>query len=78
MNQPPTTDPAHRIAELEAENRRIMEHNMQLLLLLKEKESRLQHAEAVIRKYRSRLIRWFEDMQADPMADPSAEAPPRA
>ncbi len=48
---------------------KLVEHNMRLLLLLKEKEQKVKKQELIIRKYRSRLVRWFEDMQYDPMEE---------
>lgn len=47
---------------------------MKLVLLCKEKDRSLYEAELVIRKYRSRLIRWFEDMVYDPLDAPEAQA----
>ncbi|KAG9396211.1 hypothetical protein J8273_2563 [Carpediemonas membranifera] len=60
--------------EMRAQHDKLLEHNMRLLLLLKEKEQKIRKQELVIRKYRSRLVRWFEDMQYDPMDEiPDAE-----
>ncbi|KAG9391972.1 Myblike DNA-binding domain containing protein [Carpediemonas membranifera] len=60
--------------EMRSKQDKLLEHNMRLLLLLKEKEQKIRKQELVIRKYRSRLVRWFEDMQYDPMDEiPDAE-----
>lgn len=52
---------------LEASNKKLAEQNMKLVLLAKEKDQRLFKAELVIRRYRTRLVRWFEDMVFDPL-----------
>ncbi|KAG9394782.1 Myblike DNA-binding domain containing protein [Carpediemonas membranifera] len=60
--------------EMRAKQDNLLEHNMRLLLLLKEKEQKIRKQDLVIRKFRSRLVRWFEDMQYDPMDEiPDAE-----
>ncbi|KAG9392075.1 Myblike DNA-binding domain containing protein [Carpediemonas membranifera] len=60
--------------ELRAKQDMLREHNMRLLLLLKEKEQKIRKQQLVIRKYRSRFVRWFDDMQYDPMEEiPDAE-----
>ncbi|CAL6071962.1 Conserved_hypothetical protein [Hexamita inflata] len=40
---------------------------MRLVVLAKEKDRRLYQAELTIRRYRTRLVRWFEDMVFDPL-----------
>ena len=40
---------------------------MKLVLLAKDKDQRLYHQELTIRRYRLRLVRWFEDMTYDPL-----------
>eukprot|EP00768_Dysnectes_brevis_P003382 gnl/Dysnectes_brevis/2423_a2880_2198.p1 GENE.gnl/Dysnectes_brevis/2423_a2880_2198~~gnl/Dysnectes_brevis/2423_a2880_2198.p1 ORF type:complete len:133 (+),score=9.50 gnl/Dysnectes_brevis/2423_a2880_2198:24-401(+) len=62
------------LQKLKAQNGKLAKHNMKLLLLLKEKDQRLFKCELVIRKYRARLIRWFEDMKHDPLAEISEES----
>ncbi len=48
---------------------KLVEHNMRLVMFLKEKETQIRKQELLMRKYRSRLVRWFEDMQYDPMEE---------
>ena len=57
----------HTVSMLEAANKKLAEQNMKLVLLAKEKDQRLFKAELVIRRYRTRLVRWFEDMVFDPL-----------
>ena len=52
--------------QLREERDKLIRQNAKLLLLLKDRESKLTDAEIIIRKYRSRLVRWFEDMKYDP------------
>ncbi|GIQ81503.1 hypothetical protein KIPB_002468 [Kipferlia bialata] len=52
------------IAELKTAKDKLIQQNLQLLLLMKEKDQKLFRCEMVIRKYRARLVRWFEDMSA--------------
>lgn len=56
------------IKQLQTANSQLAQQNMKLVFLNKERDQRLMRCEAVIRRYRSRLVRWFEDMQHDPLA----------
>eukprot|EP00766_Chilomastix_caulleryi_P004805 gnl/Chilomastix_caulleri/613.p1 GENE.gnl/Chilomastix_caulleri/613~~gnl/Chilomastix_caulleri/613.p1 ORF type:complete len:97 (+),score=15.42 gnl/Chilomastix_caulleri/613:73-363(+) len=63
-----------QLDQLDIENKRLREEvdklvrqNAKLLILLRDREAKLSEAEIVIRRYRSRLVRWFEDMQYDPL-----------
>ena len=62
------------IARLQETNQRLAAQNMRLVLLNKEKDQRLYKAELVIRRYRTRLVRWFEDMVFDPLEAESLNA----
>eukprot|EP00703_Trepomonas_sp_PC1_P005216 JAP91390.1 hypothetical protein TPC1_17018 [Trepomonas sp. PC1] len=53
--------------QLEKTNERLAQQNMKLVLLAKDKDQRLYQQELVIRRYRTRLVRWFEDMTYDPL-----------
>ncbi|TNJ28825.1 hypothetical protein GMRT_15584 [Giardia muris] len=63
-----------RARELQATNLQLAQQNAKLVLLNKERDVRLLKCEAVIRRYRARLVRWFEDMKTDPLAFDTLEA----
>lgn len=63
------------IARLKEVNAKLSQQNMKLVLLNKERDIRLFKCEGVIRRYRSRLVRWFEDMKYDPLTTEDPLAP---
>ncbi|KAH0574487.1 hypothetical protein SS50377_24445 [Spironucleus salmonicida] len=56
-----------QLAILQEENQRLAQQNLRLVLLAKEKDRKLYQYELALRRYRTRLVRWFEDMAYDPL-----------